>query len=220
MSVPMLAGLLKPRDIKKETTYDIILRAWLEHQVDQLPEQLQNMLKRWQKADSLLRDGYLVVKGGKEITQPYTFNKLAAYLVQEYGVSYRTAYDDIANAKKFFLSTYSKDDRDFARGVMIEWGEQMMFEAKSLGDFKSAAAFYKALAEIKGLLKEEQERPDYENIHLPSFNLVVDPSELGFPKVEDPEAAVARILAKRKKSKIDLIISESESVNYTEEHGG
>lgn len=216
----MLAGLLKPRDIKKETTYDIILKAWLEHQVDELPVKMQDMLKRWQKADSLLRDGYLVQKGGKEITQPYTFNKLAAYLVQEYGVSYRTAYDDIANAKRFFLSTYTKDDRDFARGVMIEWGEQAYFEAKSMGDYKSAAAFYKALAEIKGILKEEQERPDYENISLPSFNMVVDPSELGFPKVEDPDAAVARIMAKRKKSKIDTIIAESETVDFTEENGG
>lgn len=213
----MLAGLLKPRDIKTETTFDVILKAWLEHKVEELPEKLQNMLKRWRKADNLLRDGYLVKKGEKEITQPYTFNKLADYLVQEYSISYRTAYDDIANAKKFFLSTYSKDDRDFARGVMIEWGEQAYHEAKSLGDFKSAAAFYKALADIKGLMKDEQERPDYENINLPSFNLVVDPSELGFTKVDDPAGAVARILAKRKRSKIDQIISESESIDFTEE---
>jgi len=89
-----------------------------------------------------------------------------------------------------------------------------------MGDYKSAAAFYKALAEIKGILKEEQERPDYANINIPSFNLVVDPSELGFPKVEDPDAAVARIMAKRKKGKIDMIISQSETVDFTEENGG
>ncbi len=177
-NIPMLANLLKPRDIKTETTFDVILKAWLGHTVEQLPENLQAMLKRWRKADNLLRVGCLVKKGDKDITQPYTFNKLADYLVEEYGVSYRTAYD-IANAKKFFLSTYTRDDKDFARGVMIEWGEKMMFEASSLGDYKSAAAFYKALSEIKGLLKDDQERPDYENINLPSFNLVTDPSVLG-----------------------------------------
>jgi predicted acetyltransferase len=171
MSIPSLAGLLKPRDIKKETNFDIILRAWLEHRLGDLSEDLTAMLERWRMADSLLRDGYLVKKGKNEITQPYTFNKLVAFLVETYGISRRTAYDDIANAKKFFLSTYSKEDRDFARGVMIEWGEKMMWEAQSIGDNKSAAAFYKTLADIKGILKEEQERPDYENINWIHQNL-------------------------------------------------
>jgi hypothetical protein len=220
MSIPSLAGLLRPRDIKKETNFDIILRAWLENRLGDLSQELRDMLDRWQMADSLLRDGYLVKRGNSEVTQPYTFNKLVDFLVTKYGVSRRTAYDDIANAKKFFLSTYTKEDRDFARGVMIEWGEKMMWEAHNLGDNKSAAAFFKALSDIKGLLKEEQERPDYENISLPSFNLVEDPSVLGFPKVEDPDAAVARIMAKRKKSKIDMIIAESETVDFTEENGG
>ena len=84
-------------------------------------------------ANALLRDGKLVKVGKKEVTQPYTFNKLADFLVEEYKISYRTAYDDIANAKKFFLSTYTKDDKDFARGVMIEWGEKFMFEARANG---------------------------------------------------------------------------------------
>jgi hypothetical protein len=218
-NIPMLANLLKPRDIKTETNFDVILKAWLSHTVELMPENLQAMLKRWRMADDLLRDGYLVKKGEREITQPYTYSKLADFLVQHFAVSYRTAYDDIANAKKFFLSTYTRDDKDFARGVMIEWGEQMMFEARSNGDLKSAAVFYKALLEAKQLLTDDQERPDYENINIPSFNLVTDPSLLGYPVVEDPEAAVARIMAKRKKSKIDQIISESENIEFTEANG-
>jgi hypothetical protein len=218
-TIPMLASLLKPRDIKTETTYDVILKAHLEHKMDQLPQNMQDMLKRWRQANALMRDGGLVKRGDKEVTRPYTYTRLADYLVEEYKISYRTAYDDIANAKKFFLPALTKDDKDFARGVMIEWGEKFMFDAAESGDYKSVAALFKALAEVKGLLKDEQERPDYENINIPSFNLVADPSVLGFTKVDDPEAAVARILAKRKKSKIDQIISESENIEYTEENG-
>jgi hypothetical protein len=217
--IPALAGLIKPRDIKVETTYDSILKAFLGGKIDTLPSDQKIMLDRWRHVHRLITDGKLVKTGKKEVTQPYTFSKLADFLVAEYNVSYRTAYDDIANAKKFFLSTYSKDDKDFARGVMIDWGERFMFEAAGNGDYKSAAAFFKALSEIKGLLKDDQERPDYENIHLPAFNLVADPSELGFPKMDDPDAAVARILAKRKKDKIDIMISDSEEVEFTEENG-
>lgn len=218
-SIPLLASLIKPRDVKAITTYDVILKAHLENKIEQLPEAQQKMLNRWRQANALMRDGSLVTKGERDITVPYTFGKLADFLVTEYKISYRTAYDDIKHAKKFFATAFTKDDKDFARGVMIEWGEQFMFEARADGDFKSAAAFYKALSEIKGLLKDDQERPDYENINIPSFNLVADPSVLGFPKVENPDAAVARILAKRKRSKIDQIIAESEDIPFTEENG-
>jgi len=215
-TIPSLAGLLKPRDIKAQTNYDVILKAWLDHKVEDLPADMKKMLDRWRKANDLLRDGKLVKMGKKSVTAPYTFNKIADYLVEEYRISYRTAYDDIANAKKFFLSTYTKDDKDFARGVMIEWGEQFMFEARANGDHKSAAVYYKALLEVKELLKDTQDKPDYENIHIPSFNLVLDPSEIGFPKVDNPDEAVKRILAKRKRSKIDQIIIESEDIEFTD----
>jgi hypothetical protein len=217
-TIPALANLLKPRDIKAETPFDTILKAFLGGKIEQLPDDQQKMLERWRLVHRLITDGKIVKKGKNDITQPYTFTMLADFLVAEYKVSYRTAYDDIANAKRFFLSTYSKDDKDFARGVMIDWGEKLMFEAAGTGDFKSAAAFFKALSEIKSLLKDDQEVPDYANINIPSFILVADPSELGFPKIDDPQAAVNRILAKRKKDKIDIIISESEPIEFTE-HG-
>lgn len=217
--IPTLANLLKPRNIKIETTYDAILKAFLAGKISELPQDQQNMLIRWKKADALMRDGTLVKKGKKDIVQPYTFNKLADYLVAEYGISYRTAYDDIASAKRFYLSTYSKSDKDFARGLMIEWGTKFMFEAAGEGDKKSAHAFYKTLCEIQELMIKDQDKPEYETINLPHFNLVADPSELGFPKLEDPDAAVARILAKRKRDKIDLIISESETIDFIEQDG-
>lgn len=219
MSIPTLANLLKPRNIKVETTYDVILKAFLGGKLLDLPEDQKKMLDRWRMANALMRDGKLVKKGKREIVIPYNFSKVADFLVNEFSISYRTAYEDIASAKRFFLPVYTKGDKDFAKGVMIEWGDKLMWEAAGNGDYKSAAAFFKTLAEIKGVLKDDQELPDYANINLPAFNLVADPSFLGFPKLEDPDAAVDRIMAKRKKDKIDQIISESESVEFTEENG-
>lgn len=220
--IPQLAGLIKPRDIKGETTYDIILKAYLEHKTDLLSDELKQMLERWRKADSLIRSGELIKKGNNDIIRPYNVNRLKDYLVEHYGISRRTADNDIAHAKRFFLSTYDRDDKDYARGIMIEWGETMMWEAHSLGDRKSAAAFFKTLAEMKGLLKDDPDLPDYSKVQLPTLIMIDDPSELGFEKIDNVEEIVAGILAKRKKSKMDQIIADSdiaEELPLTEEDG-
>lgn len=219
--IPQLASLIKPKELKGDTNYDIILRAYLEHKVDQLPEDLKGMLERWKKADSLLRSGELVWKGDNEITQPYNASRLADYLVQHYGVSIRTARDDIKHAKRFFATDYDRDEKNFARGVMIEWGEKMMWEAHGMGDYKSAAAFFKALADIQGLMKDDPDLPDYSKVQLPTLIVVDDPSELGFEKIDNVEQVVADILAKRKKNKLDQIIADSDlAEEVTEEEDG
>jgi hypothetical protein len=220
--IPQLAGLIKSRDIKGETTYDIILKAYLEHKTHLLSDDLKQMLERWKKADSLLRSGEIVKKGANDIVRPYNATRLVNYLVEHFGVSSRTAQNDIAHAKRFFLSTYDRDDKEYARGIMIEWGETMMWEAHSLGDRKSAAAFFKTLAEMKGLLKDDPDLPDYSKVQLPTLVMVDDPSELGFEKIDNVDEVVAGILAKRKKSKMDQIIADSDIVEelpLTEEDG-
>ncbi|KAA8483757.1 hypothetical protein BDE36_1779 [Arcticibacter tournemirensis] len=210
--IPQLAGLLKPRDIKPETTYDVILKAYLENKIDELPEDQQKMLERWKKADSLLRSGELVKKGNNEITRPYNISRLTDYLVSHYKVSVRTARADIAHAKRFFLSTYDRDEKEYARGVMIEWGEELFFEARSMGDYKAAAAIFKTLSEIKGIYNDDPDLPDYSKIQIPQLVIVDDPSELGFEKVENVEEVVASILAKRKKNKLDKLIESTEII--------
>lgn len=218
--IPQLAGLLKPRDIKPETPYDIILKAYLDHKVDELPEDMRKMLDRWKMADKLLREGQIVKKGKNEITRPYNVTRLVDFLVETYGVSARTARSDISHAKRFFLSDYDRHEKEFARGVMIEWGEEMMFEARGFGDFKSAAAFFKTLAEIRGILKDDPDLPDYSQIQLPHLVLVTDPSELGFEPVENPDQVVKEILAKRKKNRLDKLIEDSEIIEPIEDGSG
>ncbi len=210
--IPQLAGLLKPKDIKAETPFDVILKAWLEHKVEDLPETLSKMLERWKQVNVMLRNGYIVKVGKNNITRPYKYNEVAAYIVEYYHVSYRTAYDDIANAKRFFLPVQTKDEKEFGRGVLIEWCERLMLEAASLYDYKSAASFAKLVAEMKGLLKDDIDVPAYDQVLLPHLAIVDDPSELSdaFVKVENPDQLVADILARRKKTKLDRLIADSE----------
>ncbi len=210
--IPQLAGLLKPKEIKAETSFDVILKHWLEHKIDDLPEDLSKMLDRWKQVNAMLRNGYIVKVGKNDITRPYKFNEVAAYLVEYYKVSYRTAYDDIANAKRFFLPIQTKDEKEFGRGVLIEWCERLMLEAASKNDYKSAASFAKLVAEMKGLLKDDIDVPAYDKVMLPHLAIVADPSELGdnFQKVENPDQLVAEILARRKKTKLDKLIADSD----------
>lgn len=210
--IPQLAGLLKPKDIKVETSFDVILKAWLEHKVEELPKDLNDMLERWKQVNAMLRNGYIVTVGKNDITRPYKYNEVAAYIVEYYHVSYRTAYDDIANAKRFFLPVQTKDEKEFGRGVLIEWCERLMLESSSLGDYKSASSFAKLIAEMKGLLKDDIDAPAYDQVMLPHLAIVDDPSDLSdaFVKVDNPDQLVADILARRKKTKLDRLIADSE----------
>lgn len=210
--IPQLAGLLKPKDIQAETPFDIILKYWLDHKTDELPEALAKMLERWKQVNNMLRNGYIVKIGKNDITRPYKYNEVASYLVEYFKVSYRTAYDDIANAKRFFLPVTTKDEKEFGRGVLIEWCERLMLEAASKGDYKSAQGFAKLIAEMKGYLKDDIDAPAYDQVQLPHLAIVADPSELNeaFVKVENPDQLVAEILARRKKTKLDKLIADSE----------
>lgn len=215
--IQQLANILKPRDIKGETNYDVILRHYLAHTLDELPEKLSAMLDRWKMANSLLREGILVKEEGQENgRRVFKHTQIAAYLVEYYGISYRTANEDIANAKNFFLPEKSRNEKEFARGVMIEWGKEMMFAAYQDKDYKSAGMLWKGLMEIQGLDKDDPDLPDYAKTILPQLVIVDDPSELdaGFRKIENPDELVKEILARRKKDKMDKLIEDTELAEY------
>lgn len=218
--LPQLAGLIKPRDIKSETNYDIILKHYLSHSLDQLPENLMAMLKRWKLANSLIRDGLLVQEvdsdGETHQRRIFKMHKIESFLVEHFDISYRTARQDIANAKQFFLPEKTRSDKEFARGAMIDWGKEFMFKAFEDGDYKSAAAFFKALSIIQGLDRDDPELPDYAAVILPHLAIVADPSELdaGFEKLENPNQLVEEILARRKKDRMDKMIEDSELAEY------
>jgi hypothetical protein len=206
MNIPALAPLVSPKGIKPETNYDKIFKAWLDDSLHTLPDELKQQLERWKKCNALMRDGQTIKKGKNDIVRPYRYNDLVDYLVREFGITKRTAYNDIAHTKRFFLTAETKEEVDFAKGIYLEWLERWMHECASTGDHKSATAYAKLIKEVRGFDKINSEMPDYKDIQVPHLILVADPSELGFPKVDNPDQVVQKILNKRKKSNLDRVI--------------
>lgn len=214
-----LNHLIQPKDIKRETNYDIIEKAHQEHRINELPELLQKQYERWCKVNDLIRVGRLVKKGKHNVTSPYRYHEIINFLVEEYGVSTRTAREDIRHTKFFFSITDTKQEKEFARGVMIEWGEQLMFEAAGTGDYKSAAAFFKALLTAKGLDRDDIDAPDYANVQIPHLVVVADPKELGFEAVSDDEInrTIEKVNKNRRRSVLDKMIDQADEAQIIDE---
>jgi hypothetical protein len=211
----MLNKLIKASDIKGDTAYDIILRAWLEHKVDNLPADKLAMLERWRMVDKLIRQGEIVTvinpegEPEKKLMR-YNFSSLVEWLRTGYNISARTAYDDIKNAKRFFLCCEGTTDVEYSRGVMIEWGENMMFKSFDSGDFDSASKFFKELNKIKGLHDQRLDLPNYDEFIPPTFIITTDPTELGFEKIDNKDEIVARILAEKRNGFIESEAEDAE----------
>lgn len=207
--------MIRASDVQGDTAYDVILRAWLAHKVDDLPADKQNMLLRWQKVDALIRQGELVRQvedDGSLVTvkKRYNFSGLVEWLRENFKVSARTAYEDIKNAKRFFLCCEGREDIEYSRGVMIEWGEHMMHTAFENGDFDGASKFFKELNKIKGLHETRVDLPDYSEFVPPSFVITTDPTELGFEKIDNVDEVVARILNEKRSGFLDSEAQEAE----------
>jgi hypothetical protein len=213
----MSSKMIRSADIKGNTSYDIILRAWLDHKVHELPAQLSGMLERWRMVDELIRKGEILQKitddGIINVTKRFSFTDLVEWLREKYTISMRTAYEDIRNAKRFFLSNEGRDDIEYARGVAIEHGELMQWAAFEAGDFDAASKFFKELNVIKGLHEQRVDTPDYSEFIPPSFVFAADPTELGFEPIDNKDEIVKRILADKR---IKFLESEATDVEIEE----
>lgn len=220
--------LIKAKDISTDTALDRILKAWLAHNLDGLAETDKGILERITEIDKRIqqqmivkRKEHSVVTGQpyeREFKRPMRYKELVEWHVERFGISHRQAYIDIEHAKQFFLSTESREDKEFARGQMIMQGEEMMFEAASLGDFKSAAAFYKELRLLRQLDKVDKTNIDPSKYQPVIPRIVNDPSELGFEKMDNPDAIVAELRKSFKKGVVDKMLEDSEEVQ--DEQGG
>lgn len=207
-----LSKYVRPGDIKGNTAYDIILRAWLAHKVDDLPDKERLMLLRWEQADRLLRNGELVKTddGGDERQKRFNTSMVVEWLVEKYPISKRTAYEDIHNAKRFFLSLEGRPDVEYERNIAILIGDELREKCIERGDFKAAAAVFKEVNIIKGLHEQSIEAPDYSEFQPPEFTITTSATDLGFEYV-DPDAATKRILGEKR-----LEFLQSEAVDAEE----
>jgi hypothetical protein len=212
--------LIKAKNIGQDTPLDRILRAHIEHKLDQLSESDKKILERITEADNRLKEGQIVKKTvNKKIhvfNRPIRYKELVEWLVEKFGISHRQAYVDIAMAKQFFLSVEGREDKEFARGQMILQGEEFMHLAVSMGDFKSAAAFFRELAKIRGLDRVDPETMNADLLQPTELIIVDDPSELGFEKIDNPDDVVNKLKQSFKKNILDAVTDDAEEVDFEE----
>lgn len=201
---------IKPSKIKGDTALERILKAWLEHDLDNLAEADKNILSRITELDKRMQVGKLIKDNKKDFSRPIRTKELAEWHVERFKVSHRQAYADIEMTKQFFLSTQSREDKEFARGQMILQGEELMFKAASNGDFKAASAFFKELRLLRGLDKVDQDVPDLTKWEPINPIIISDASDMGFDKIEHPDQEVKKLLKSFKTNPIEQNISNQE----------
>jgi hypothetical protein len=211
-----ISKYVRPGDIKGNTVYDIILKAWLGHKLTELPDEQRKMLERWEQADRLLRNGEMVTlvteDGPVQKHGRFNVSRVVEWLKEKYKVSTRTAYEDVHNAKRFFLSLEGRPEKEYERAVAITFGEALLERCEEKGDLKAAAALFKELNKIKGLHEQSIDAPDYAEFQPPKLVITSDPTELGFEKVENPDEIVKRILGESRQSFLESEAEDAEVV--------
>lgn len=211
-----ISKYIRPGDIKGNTAQDIVLKAWLSHKLDELPDEYKNMLKRWEQADRLLRDGEMVTlvteDGPVQKHGRFNVSKVVEWLKEKYDISTRTAYEDIHNAKKFFLSMEGRPEKEYERAIAVTFGEALMERCEEKGDMKAAVALFKELNKIKGLHEQSVDVPDYAEFQPPNLVITADPTELGFEKVENPDEIVKRILGESRQNFLESEAQDAEVI--------
>lgn len=227
-------GVIRAKHVRDNTVVDRILKAFLNNKLDELSPADQFVLERISEVDARIRAGYTVVPSrwdeylgvdvqdhARKFTRPYRKKELAEWQMTRFGVSMAQAYIDIDMAERFFLTTETKKDKEFARGLQIHWGEEAMARAMADGDYRAAAAFFKELNKIKGLDTFEDDTPELKDFRPIEQIIVADPSELGFDKIDNPEATVAELLKSLKKSTaIEKMLDDADDVDFEDVEEG
>lgn len=201
--------------IEGDTAADRIVYAWKNHALDQLSEEDQRILERITEVEKRFHEKKFVKdKDGNDTdkTRPYKWKDLVEHLVQSFGISNRQAYADIELAKRFFLLGRTKFDKEFARGYRVDQGEELMYQAIDAGDYKSAAAFYKEIVKLEGLDRPDEAVHDPSRFQPPTPKIIADPSELGFEKIDNPDAVVERLRKSFKQGAIDKMLDDAEDI--------
>lgn len=201
--------------IEGDTAADRIVFAWKNHALDQLSDGDKAILERITEVEKRFHEKKFVKdKDGNDTTmaRPYKWKDLVEFLIEKYQISNRQAYADIELAKKFFLLGRTKFDKDFARGYRVDQGEELMHQAVDAGDFKSAAAFFKEIIKLEGLDRPDEHEHDPSKFQPPTPKIINDPSELGFERIENPDAVVERLKKSFKQGAIDKMIDDAEDI--------
>lgn len=172
--------------IQPEDLLDRLFKAHLADKIDCLPSDEQKILKRMEYADELIRSG------GKFMSYKNLVKQMAVKFKAD-EVTKRTLENDIARAKRFFLSRYKREDKEYARGVRVEWLDRLAAKAEKAGDFKASVAAIKEGNEVLSLKKDDPNLPNYEDLQPPPILIVSNPADIGVPVIDNLEEEI-RIL--------------------------
>lgn len=199
-----------------DTAIDRIFDAWKKKQLDSLSDDDQSILNRITEVEKRFYEKKLVKDNeGKEtkLGRPWKWRELVEWLMATYNISTRQAYADIEMAKEFFLLGKGRNDLEFARGYRINQGEDLMYECMEAGNYPAAASFFREIVRLDVLERKDDSGIDPGLFQPVKLEIVVDPSELGFPKIENPDQVVNNLLKSFKKGIIEKIIADSDEVS-------
>lgn len=203
-----------------DTAMDRIFDAWKKKLLNSLSEDDQAILQRITEVEKRFNEKKLVKDNeGKDtnIGRPWKWRELVDWLVATYDISTRQAYADIEMAKEFFLIGRGRNDIEFARGYRINQGEDLMYECMEAGNHQAAASFFREIVRLDVLERKDESGIDTTLYQPVKLEIVTDPSELGFPKIENPDQVVNNLLKSFKKGIIEKMIDDSEDVSLESE---
>jgi len=185
---------IRPAFVQPEDLLDRIYKAWLAHRIEDLPLDEQKVLERMEYADAKL------CEGGVGSQYRNLLNDMEEKF-KEHQITRRTLENDIARAKKFFLSARPREDKEYARGKTIQWLERLIWKAEEELDFKAAAVLIRELNEIQNFKKDDPNLPDYLKVNRQPILVLSDPVALGIPAIENMDEE----LRKLRGSQIDFL---------------
>lgn len=201
----MHKSMVRPAFVQPEDLLDKLYKAWISHKIEELPLEEQRILERMEYADGKLRDG-----GTGSL-----YRNLVEDMVEKFkdqGLSKRTLENDIARAKRFFLSVRPREEKEYARGKSIEWLERLIWKAEAAEDFRAAALLMKELDEIQNFKKEDPNRPDYDKYERKPILVLSKATDIGLLEVDETE------LDKLRGSKAAFLSSaDIEEIDFEEE---
>jgi hypothetical protein len=205
-----MKSLIRGKDIQPDDALDRIFKAWVTDKTHELTLQDTWLLERMEYADAIMREG------GERSRYTMMVNEMMAFFKHQ-NLTKRTIENDIARAKRFFLATRPREDKEYARGIHLEWLHRLIWKAEDAGDFRAAAALMKEKGEIEAFKKVEMDLPDMNAIQPPPVLITMNPQDIDLPVIENLEERLKALMTPKKDEKRNnQAFDEAEVVDGTD----
>jgi len=207
----MSAELTPFNDKQRDDALDRIYKAWLAHRIEEdLDLQDLWILERMEFIDARLRHG------GKRAMYKNIVEDTYEYFKKTHGITRRTIETDIARTRRFFLVTRPRTDKEYGRGISIEVGKRMLAKLEKYGKFKEWVLLYKELNSLEGFYDKDIEVPNMQEIQPPPLMVVMDPSQIGVPSIDNLEDEIRILSTPKSASRNTDHIEDAEATDVSE----